>query len=279
MFQIPLISAVTAALALLYYSLQWLAAYRRRKKIKESNNCQPPSYYPHKDPLGLDYVLDTAKAFKESRLLAKFAADLDTYGTTFQVKQFGGRIVVTKEPKIVKAILGTDFDSFGVQEIRHAAIVEFMGEGFFVLDGHRWKVGRAQARPALQKNEYGDLGRLEKHVAPFLQLIPRDGSTVDLKEPFSRLLSSFASEYFFGRHVDILAKEGNPAKDKAIMDAIDTGMADVMARLMQGSMVKYLPMARSFKEASRTLREFVDESIEEAFQRRADGSVKGGAPF
>ena len=52
-----------------------------------------------------------------------------------------------------------------------------------------------------------------------------------------------------------------------------------MSRLMQGSMVKYLPMARSFKKASRTLREFVDESIEEAFQRRADGSVKGGGTF
>ena len=99
MLQIP---GVFAVIALLYYSAQWLAAYRRRSKIKEANGCLPPSHYPHKDPLGIDYVLATAKAFKESRMLDKFAADLDTYGSTFQVKQFLGSIIVSKEPKIVK---------------------------------------------------------------------------------------------------------------------------------------------------------------------------------
>lgn len=54
-------------------------------------------------------------------------------------------------------------------------------------DGEAWQHSRALVRPAFTKSQVADLSLFESHVAPLLQQMPRDGTTVDLGPHFFQL--------------------------------------------------------------------------------------------
>jgi hypothetical protein len=59
-------------------------------------------------------------------------------------------------------------------------------------------------RPNFTRSQVADLDGLEKHVQRFVNLLPRDGSTVDLQPLFCLLTMDSATEFLFGRSTNCL---------------------------------------------------------------------------
>lgn len=172
-----------------YFSLQNFALRRRRATIKKANGCKEPPHMPLKDPLfGIDYFLDGIQAFRENRAMKRIRDHLDKYGSTYYYPQLGNDWIATKDPENIKTIMATDFASYGVQPDRYLPMKPMVGESFFTVDGPHWKDSRERIKPVISRNEFSDLARLEVHVRRFLDLIPRDGSTIDMAPLCVRLV-------------------------------------------------------------------------------------------
>lgn len=114
----------------------------------------------------------------------------EKYGKTYRVNRLGSRVIVTMNPEITKCVHATNFDNFGVESIRSGA--EYLwGDGITVVEGEKWAVRRKLIKPSFDVVHIGNLENrsLGRHVERLMDLLPRDGSTVDLMPLFRRLVS------------------------------------------------------------------------------------------
>ncbi len=169
---------------------QALYAYQARSSLARKNNCKAPKKYPHKDPiLGLDLFYAIVQSAKKGRLLESLVERHRSYGRTFQTISFGRTVINTTEPKILSAVLATASDNFGVGPIRAPPADPFIGRGVFTTDGADWAHSRGLIKPCFTRAQITDLVSLEEKVDRLVELIPKDGSTIDLQPLFSRLVS------------------------------------------------------------------------------------------
>lgn len=185
--------AFSTAVVLLYATihvlsyLQWTNA--RRRKMRELG-CKDPPGYQHKDPLlGLDLYFDNIKAFKEKRFLENSTARFDKYGQTFKALSMGQVAVHTNDPKNYQAVHALNFSDYGVQPLRRAPTLPFLGEGVFTMDGPFWEHSRALIRPTFTRSNVANLPSFEVHLRAFFKIVPTDRSTVDLKPLLYKLVS------------------------------------------------------------------------------------------
>lgn len=153
------------------------------------NQCTEPPRYPHKDPVfGIDLFLRYMNAFKLGCFLDFSKQMFDRYGKTFKSNVFGTTTYRTIDPEVSKAIHATYASKFGLQPLRYEVAKHIWGNGIIVVDGERWKHGRALIRPSFEVVHLANFDRLSKHVDTFLALLPKDMSTVDLMPLFQRLV-------------------------------------------------------------------------------------------
>lgn len=152
--------------------------------------CKAPPNYPHTDPFfGLDLFLDNIKNFKKQCFLDGFKERFDKYGQTFGGISMGRTAIYTNDPENYQAVHALNFSDYGVQPLRREPTLPFLGEGVFTMDGPFWEHSRAIIRPTFTRSNVANLPAFEVHLRKFLGLIPRDGSTVDLKLLLYRLVS------------------------------------------------------------------------------------------
>lgn len=181
-------STVVVLSALLYvgWKIALLVGY---KLALRRHGCQEAPKYRHKDPfMGLDYFFGFINAFKGGYLLDFNKSGFDEYGKTLSVNSFGTRIFKTIDPEVSKAVHATYFANFGLQGLRYDTATHLWGNGIIVVDGPHWKHGRALMRPSFEVVHLANMERLRKHTDKFLNLVPNDGSTVDLAPLFKRLV-------------------------------------------------------------------------------------------
>jgi cytochrome P450 len=151
--------------------------------------CEDPPQYPHKDPAGQDLVELSTQAYQEHRFL-DFTSDLfEEHGRTFSTISDGKLWIRTQDPQLSKAIYATFFENFGLEPIRYEDKNSFFGDGILVVDGARWKHARGLIKPAFEIAHVANFDRLERHVGRFLDVLPQDGSTVNLLPILKRLVS------------------------------------------------------------------------------------------
>jgi cytochrome P450 len=182
---------VSVALLLVAYYvwnfLQW--KYARSRRMRELG-CKEPPRYPHKDPvLGLDLFFDNVKALQNQRFLDNFKDRFDKYGQTFRALTMGEVSIYTNDPRNLQAVHSLHFSDYGVQPIRRAATLPFLGEGVFNMDGPFWEHSRALIRPTFTRSNVAHFPAFEVHFQKFLKLVPMDGTTVDLRPLLSKLVS------------------------------------------------------------------------------------------
>ena len=169
---------------------QTLLAYKARSSLVRKTDCRPPKKYPHKEPiLGLDLCYANAQSAKKGHFLKSLVQLHETHGRTFQTTYFGKTIINNTEPKILSTVLAKASDNFGVGPIRAPPADPLIGRGIFTTDGADWARSRGLIKPCFARAQVADLVSLEEHVDRLIELIPRDGSTVDLQALFSRLVS------------------------------------------------------------------------------------------
>jgi hypothetical protein len=103
-----------------------------------------PLWYPHKDPiLGLDILLDLARAIYNHRFLAFTAELISRFGGTVTYLSLGRQAVYTIDPANLHTMLADRirFQDFGLGPTRKKSLQPLFGNGIFNSDGAVWKVG------------------------------------------------------------------------------------------------------------------------------------------
>jgi len=230
--------------------------------------------YKCKDPPkpNLDFDSLNFKASQDHNYLQTSVLLFSKYGKTYKTARSGRTFIRTCDPAVMKAVLATQFDKFGLQPLRYEGGKGFFGRGILVTDGPQWKHSRALIRPAFDIAHIANFDRLERHVKLFMDILPRDGSTIDLFPLFKRLVSDIllwpidhpdrkqtldiSSEFIFGQSMDALS---SPEASQGFIDAFVAAQRDVV-----------IPPEKRPKDYNKWCKEvwdYIDVRIDEALLR------------
>lgn len=250
------------------YGVQTARKYYSRQKLIRQRGCQPPPSLPQKDPVfGLDVVYHLLRSTKNRRRNISMKEQVDTYGYTFQSKPYGTTKIFTIEPRNLQTIFATKFESFGIQPLRLFSFGPFVGKGIMTTDGAFWEHSRALIRPTFARAQIANLSSLEGHVSRLIDLIPKDGSTVDLQPLFARLALDTSTEFLFGESVESLCAESS-ASAKRFLAAYNYGQAGIGKR-MQLPKWNFLTRDKKFWASCRIAQDFVDNYVAKAVAQTA----------
>lgn len=148
------------------------------------NGCKVPQKYPHWEPiLGLDLKIREVKDSLSFRRLPLTANLFCKIGRTFKVNNVGGSMIRTIDPENVHAVQTSNERDWAIEPLRLYVMEPFCGRGFITTDGVVWKRSRAMLKPSF--NNINISQSFQASVDDLIELIPQDGSTVDLAELFS----------------------------------------------------------------------------------------------
>jgi hypothetical protein len=197
-FTVILAAALFVA-AVIAFTYNKSILYLARRRFAAEHDCKPIQSVRYlKDPIfGLDNMLEMIKAGKESRFLERAHRQFTEYGTTYRKHSLTDYVIVTIDPQNIKTILSVRFKEFGIGN-REISLGRLLGRGIFTMDGTFWQHSRALIRPNFARDQVADLVSFERHIQDLWELIPRDGSTVDLQELFSASQSTALQSFCLG---------------------------------------------------------------------------------
>ncbi|EZG04409.1 hypothetical protein H106_05341 [Trichophyton rubrum CBS 735.88] len=205
MLALPLGWLLLGSFVLYRFALYVHTALARRRAAKE-HGCKAAPAYPDFDPIfGLGLVFEAIKSNKHDTFLEDVRNRYLKYGNTFTSKLTGLPIITTCEPENVKTVLAIKFNDYQLPPRRKAGFRELFGNGVFTNDGSDWEHSRAMLRPNFSRSQIADLNMFERHVRELIELIPTDGSTVDLQSLFFGMTLDSATEFLFGESASTLS--------------------------------------------------------------------------
>lgn len=191
-----------AATLAVYYVFAQLRVYMLCKRL----NVQPP-------PVRQDrfFGFNTLRILLTKGLkgeMPEFSKDqLNEFGLhTIALRLAGKRVIMTKDPENMKAILATQFNDF-VLGTRHKCVKILLGDGIFTLDGSGWKHSRAMLRPQFAREQVGHVESLEPRVQALVKQIRKaDGRSFDIQPLFFKLTVDSGTDFLFGESCDSLSE-------------------------------------------------------------------------
>ena len=184
-------------------------------------------------------------------------------GHTYLGIEYGRSVISTISPQNIQAVYSTNFDSYGVKLSRHAPLRLLLGDGILTNDGALWRHLRTTAAPIITKAQMADLASFDVHVSRLLDLIPRDGSTVDLQPLFDCLSLDSATEFLFGESVDSLALD-TPLYAKIFLKAWNEAQRCVDRRIGLPSWKTLFMRDARYQHCCRVAHQFVDNKVQKA---------------
>ena len=165
--------------------LDWIS-YTRNRRLR---GCQEAPRYPHKDPFfGLDLLIKDTKEHTKCVYLAEIMRQYAVYGKTHEIRFLNARMIRTMDPRNIQAVLGLNAKDFGLQPLREGLAMPLFDHGINTTDGEAWQHSRSLIKPTFSRVEICNLSSLESHFGRLLDLLPQDGSEVDLQPLISRLV-------------------------------------------------------------------------------------------
>jgi cytochrome P450 len=245
-----------------------LVRWQRRRRAMRAQGCKRPRWLRQWDPVfGLDAATQLFRSYRAGNRSATFKEQHATYGYTFQSMALGKIRIFTIDPENLQSIFNTDFQSWGVQPLRLAPWKPLLGAGVMDTDGLLWRFSRHMVQPLFRRDQIADLSPFSVHVDRLIELIPKDGSTVDMQPLFARLILDFTMEFLFGASSMTLT---SAPEEEALnfLDAFHYAQGAIGKR----TQLPYLTVFttdKEFKESCATARNFVDEYINRACIRLA----------
>jgi cytochrome P450 len=140
---------------------------------------------------------------------AKGAPFLDSPKTAELDSGISNRLILTKDPENIKALLTGQFADYGKGESFHEDWKEFLGDSIFVTDGEMWSRSRQLIRPMFARDRIVDTEIFEKHVQHLIPLLAGGGTpgrskVVDVGSLFFRFTLDAATDYLLGQGTDSL---------------------------------------------------------------------------
>lgn len=136
------------------------------------------------------------KAIKGGTMLDVLQEMFTSVGTTFWHLAAGSWVLITIEPENLKAILATDFEDWPIGGAKKTGLMMTAGaHSIFALNGKEWQHARALIRPSFTRNQIADFECQDRHIERFLDRIPRDGTVVELQNPFYLFIMDSATDF------------------------------------------------------------------------------------
>ena len=180
--------------ALLFTSLWAIRTLRTRlfrAKLIRAHGCKPVPRYRHKEfVLGTDLYHRRMQALQDGDTFGLNRKLHHTYGKTFEVWDWGQRTIHTCDSANMQAALSANFQDFGVQPLRLHVSGSWLGPGIFTTDGPLWERSRALLKPLFARAQITDFEAFDTHLNRLFDLLPVDGTTVDLQPLFQHFVSS-----------------------------------------------------------------------------------------
>ncbi|KAK2846392.1 hypothetical protein FQN49_005768 [Arthroderma sp. PD_2] len=196
---LPVVAWVLLGSFVFYRIALYIQLSIARRWAAKEHGCKAPPAYPDFDPIfGLGVILEAVKSSKHSTFLEDAWKRYQKHGNTFSTKLTGLPIISTCEPENVKTVLAVKFADFELPPRRKAGFRDLFGNGVFTNDGSDWEHSRSMLRPNFSRSQIADLNMFEKHVNELIELIPTDGSTIDLQNLFFGMTLDSATEFLFG---------------------------------------------------------------------------------
>lgn len=185
-----LVSILYLALLLscVYIYQKW-SAYSRFRAAATQHGCQRPRKYPHHDPIwGYDLYRERVKATQDGKLLKLHERHFDLYGKTFEERFFNSKVINTMEAANIQQVASNSFQDWGKVSSRSSSASPVLGRGIFSEDGVFWKHSRDLIKPTFARSEISDVHTLCAFVDRLLDLIPHDGTTIDIQPLMHKLV-------------------------------------------------------------------------------------------
>lgn len=210
---------------------------------------------------------------------------------TMLARVAGKRLISTKDPENIKAILATQFNDFALGT-RHQSIKVTLGDGIFTLDGAGWKHSRAMLRPQFAREQVGHVQALEPHVQALgARVRNHNGAPFDLQTLFFELTIDSGTEFLFGESCESLRDGLNsaatlhsdldPEVRKGFASAFNYSQYMLFFRISIQSLY-FLGDGTKFRKCNRTVHAFTDFYVEKALSASEDELEKlsrGGYVF
>ncbi|KAK9478772.1 cytochrome P450 [Lipomyces japonicus] len=242
------------------------------------------------DAFGLQNFLRMKRAMDRNEnldLLSSYFSEW-THSSTFRSRLVGAEFFNTIDPENIKAILSTKFADFDLG-LRHDAFYPLLGDGIFTLDNEGWSHSRALLKPQFTRQQVSDVAALEKHVQNLIELLPADGTVVDLQALFYKFTLDASTEFLFGDSVESLRavnpsvtnSDNNEKQNQSRQYVSAAGKADFATAfdLSQATLAKrivfqkfyWLVNPAKFQTANQTVHKFVDSYVSKALALSQDG--------
>ena len=184
-----LIFWLASALFGVFIYQKW-TAYTLFRAAALQHKCQRPRKYPHLDPIwGYDLHRKRTTATQCGQVMKLWMSHFSLYGKTFEEQRFfDTKIINTMEAANIQQVAALSFDEWGRSASSNALSSPFLGRGIFTEDGVFWKHSRDLIKPLFARSEISDVSSLGVFVDRLFELIPRDGSTIDIQPLLHKLV-------------------------------------------------------------------------------------------
>lgn len=216
--------AISLAALVIAHRIYWeTTAGARHRALKKQHGCLPAKQRSH-NPFffGLKIISANLKALKNHKLLDLWSELLASNNAhTIQQGVLGQTIIYTDDPENIKAILSTQFESWSLGKERIDSMTRYLGKGIFTTEGAAWKHSREMLRPCFERSQVADVSIMEKHTKRLIELIPKDGTTINLQPLFHQLTLDVATEFLFGRSTEALDKSREDKECEQFIEAFE----------------------------------------------------------
>ncbi|KAL2810809.1 cytochrome P450 [Aspergillus granulosus] len=166
-------------------------------------------------PYAMDFIYRSIQANKADRDIEFFVGEMQNAKGAPLLKNkktveldagVQSRLILTRDPENIKAILTGQFADYGKGEDFHRDWREFLGDSIFVTDGEQWSASRHLIRPMFVRDRLVDTEIFEKHVQHLIPLLDGENGSkvVDVTSLFFRYTLDAATDYLLGQGTDSL---------------------------------------------------------------------------
>ncbi|MCJ1425732.1 hypothetical protein MMC29_003632, partial [Sticta canariensis] len=243
------------------------------KAFGTRHGCCPAPRLRNAWPLGVDRLLQIWQADANQRLMELFKFHFQDVGNTLEQKFLGTIAFGTVEPENLEAMLSTRFGDFGYR-LRRSIFYPLLGDGIFTQDGAAWKHSRELLRPQFSRQQYQDLGMFSEHVDNLIACIPKNRGPVDLQPLFFRFTLDTTSAFLFGESTYSL-KSNSSVKGTKFAHDFEVAQNYVINRFRLLDFY-WLIGGSKFRNACKSVHDFVDEIIKKRYEAPASGPIEDG---
>ncbi|RFU35090.1 hypothetical protein B7463_g1226, partial [Scytalidium lignicola] len=269
----PLLYIIGLAVLVVLYCSKQIAKYLETRRFEKAHGCKPCKQLPQSERiLGWGLFRIQVKAAKDKKLLETSFNRYETVGNTWSAVLMGRHFINTRDPEIIKTILATNFEDWGLGK-RIDSFGPLLGEGIFTTDGKQWEHSRALVRPNFTRNQVADLETFETHINHLISRIPRNGETIDLQPLFFKLTLDSATGFLFGQSVNSLSSVGDgESETERFGKAFD--MAQKEMDKSNRALKRFAFRESEFEQSCRIVHEFVDKIVNKALEQTASDDTE-----